>query len=84
MYDSMMPGVFSSLLSLAIFVAIFLLLRALWLWYFRINEIVHLLDWQKNLLETQHEQNKRVITLLEQIAGQKPEDNTGGTRIGDA
>ncbi len=50
---------------------VFLLIRALVLWYWKVNDALHMLEWQKNLLERNREQNIEIIRLLRKIAGEE-------------
>jgi len=63
-----MPELISLFIYLAFTIGVFLLIRFLVLWYFRINELTYLIEQQKNLLADNNEQNKRIIELLEKIA----------------
>ena len=61
---------FGAIMTLIPMLIIFLILRGIVLWYWRVNEVVRFVEWQKNLLETNRDQNKRIIFLLEKIAGE--------------
>ena len=73
-------------ICLVVTLVVFLVIREVVLWYWKINNILFFLEWQKNLLEKEREQNKRIIYLLEKIAGEgpqsdlQPEEETGETK----
>ena len=69
-----MAGFITLLISIAITLGIFLLIRGITLWYFRINEAIRFAEWQKDLLAQHVAQNKEMIRLLKKIAGE-PEEN---------
>jgi ribosomal protein L40E len=58
------------LISLVIFLAVFIIIRAFVLWYWRVNEALHFFEWQKNLLETNRDQNREIIRLLKKSVGE--------------
>lgn len=64
-------AIFPLLVYLAVIIVTFFILRSFVLWYWRVNHSIYFLEWQKNLLETHKAQNKRIIYLLEKIAGEE-------------
>ena len=67
---SIIIGALASLIPIAIVVLVFLILRAFVLWYWRVDEALHILEWQKNLLNKSTEQNDRIIALLEKLTAE--------------
>lgn len=67
MFMNIVFSALGPLLFVAILVLAFLILRGLVLWYWRVNESLHFLEWQKNLLEISTKQNDRIIALLEKL-----------------
>lgn len=49
-------------------IVVLLIIRELVLWYFKINKIAYLLEWQKNILEKNQEQNDEIIRLLKDMS----------------
>lgn len=68
---NMEAGIFSMLVFLGICILMFLILRALILWYWRVNDSICFLEWQKDLLVQHFDQNKEIIRLLRKIAGEQ-------------
>jgi hypothetical protein len=48
---AMLGGLLGIALYIAVIIAIFLLIRALWLWYWRVNHIVRVLEESRDSLQ---------------------------------
>ena len=64
----------SILMVLCITILIILLIRFLVLWYFRVNDALKFLEWQKNLLMQHFSQHAEIIRLLKKVAGESETD----------
>ena len=62
------------LVIFCITILVILLIRFLVLWYFRVNEALNFLEWQKNILMQHFSQHAEIIRLLKKIACESETD----------